>query len=62
MVTVKTGSEGLQDRQVIFVDQCHCTDLAVRIVSIHQAITVVVDVVPASRPLLLAVRGDAGAI
>ena len=36
MVTVKTGSEGLQDRQVIFVDQCHCADLAVRIVSIRQ--------------------------
>ena len=42
--------------------QAPCAGLAVRITPIYQAITVVVDVVPASRPLLLVVRGDAGAI
>ncbi len=38
------------------------SNLAVRIGSIRQAITVVVDAVTAPRSLLLVVRGDAGAV
>ena len=62
VITFHTKHVGYADEIVNRHNQATCAALAVRIAPIYQAITVVVDVVHASRPLFLVVSGDAGAI